>query len=120
MEDVIANEFIPSVVGSNVSPNERMILALPVKHGGLGIQDPSQTAQLEYNETSVTEQLTNLILNQTVSLETLDQCEIKKVKDDLRNAKTARYTEKFQMLSKNPSPLTQLAITAEKEKGASA
>ena len=57
MEDVIANEFIPSVVGSNVSPNERMILALPVKHGGLGIQDPSQTAQLEYEASvRVTEQ----------------------------------------------------------------
>ena len=121
LENVIANEFIPSVVGGSVTPNERMVLALPVKHGGLGIQDPSQTAQLEYEASiQVTMQLKNLTVSQNNSLETLDQNVIRRVKEDLRNAKTSRYIQEFERLSQNLPPLTYRSITAEKEKGASA
>ena len=85
------------------------------------MNDPSsQTAELKY-EASVkdTEQLTNLILDQTVSLETLDHSKIERLKDDLRIAKSVRYSSEFKMLSQTLSLLTQRAITAEKEKGVS-
>ena len=48
-----------------------------------------------------------------------DHSKIKSVKDDLRIAKSIRYSREFKMLNQTFSPLTQRAITAEKEKGAS-
>ena len=36
LENVIANEFIASFVGSSATPNERRRLALPVSYGDLG------------------------------------------------------------------------------------
>ena len=74
LEDVIREKLIPAVVGRKVSDIEREILALPVRFGGIGLMNPVETADLEF-ETSVriTNNLTNLIVNQERSLENLDE-----------------------------------------------
>ena len=65
LEDCIRNTFIPSIVGREVSDDERDILSLPVRFGGLGIANPSETANREYNASKViTQNLTRLILQQ--------------------------------------------------------
>ena len=38
LDDIISNEFLPSLFGSSISPNERDLLALPIKDGGLGLR----------------------------------------------------------------------------------
>ena len=58
LEDAIRNNFIPAVIGRNVSEIERQMLALPVRFGGIGIQNPVKTADTEFEaSTVVTENL---------------------------------------------------------------
>ena len=73
LEEVITNTFIPAIIGREVSAIERRILALPCRFGGIGIQDPTRTADIEYYASKkITEDLTNLIFDQNQSLEALD------------------------------------------------
>ena len=71
LESTIKNNLIPNITGRN-SPGdqERELLALPTHLGGLGIVNPTLTAQLEY-ETSIrmTEPLVHKIINQEETLE---------------------------------------------------
>ena len=61
---------------------------VPLRHGGLGIQNPTKTAESEYQSSrSITAQLTQLIISQNPSLSSLDR---KKVED----AKKEVYEEK--------------------------
>ena len=48
LEDCIRHKLIPSIVGRNVSDVERSILSLPVRYGGLGIANPVNTSEREY------------------------------------------------------------------------
>ena len=48
LDEIITNEFIPALFGTNISLDEREILSLPVKEGGLGLQSPSENADNIY------------------------------------------------------------------------
>ena len=66
---------------------ERKILSLPVRLGGMGIQNPSLTAETEFrNSSAITQNLTTLIVNQEQNLENYDLerliCEMKKMKTE--------------------------------------
>ena len=61
---------------------------MPVRFGGLGIQDPSKTAEHEHASSSkVTEKLTELIYQQEKALTSLDYTKIKVAKDEVKNEK---------------------------------
>ena len=53
LEDVIHETFLPAVIGRKRSDQERKILALPVllpvRFGGLGVANPVECADREYN-----------------------------------------------------------------------
>ena len=74
LEDAIREQFLPSIVGRPVSDVERRILALPVRFGGIGVLNPVETADREY-ETSVnvTSNLKSIIYNQEDTLANLDE-----------------------------------------------
>ena len=71
LDKVIDNEFIPAVTEGHVcSDDERKLLSLPVRLGGLGIPIFSETCSREFAaSTRITEQLTESIVNQRVQLE---------------------------------------------------
>ena len=71
LDKVIDNEFIPAVTEGHVCSNdERKLLSLPVRMGGLGIPIFSETCSREFAaSTRITEQLTESIVNQRVQLE---------------------------------------------------
>ena len=48
LEEVISKELIPTLVKNNISELDRTIFALPARHGGLGIFNPTTTANNEY------------------------------------------------------------------------
>ena len=48
LEKVIHEKLIPSIIGRTINDVERRILALPVKLGGMGIYNPTLTADNEY------------------------------------------------------------------------
>ena len=49
LERPISNVLIPSLIGCNCSEAERDLEALPVRMGGLGLINPSDSADAEYS-----------------------------------------------------------------------
>ena len=45
VEDMICNKFLPQLLGSEFTPEDRAVFALPVKFAGLGIPNPTTTAK---------------------------------------------------------------------------
>ena len=66
VEDVIRHKFIPALCESrSCSDDERLLLSLPVKLGGLGIPDLTRMAALGYDASkSLTEHVAKKISNQ--------------------------------------------------------
>ena len=48
LDDIIDHELIPALFGTAISPNEREILSLPIREGGLGLRSLSQTSDQTY------------------------------------------------------------------------
>jgi len=66
LENAIRDQFISALVGREVSEAERQIIALPLRHGGLGLTDPRETANTEYKHSiQITDKLTTKIYTQT-------------------------------------------------------
>ena len=74
LEDEIFNNLIPALVGRKVNNQEREILSLPVRYGGMGILNPVETADEEFNaSTYITEGLTQIIKAQDIDFRNYDQ-----------------------------------------------
>ena len=74
LEEAIGQSLIPAILGRNVDKIERDMLALPLRYGGLGIQNPTKTADREYEASrKITKQLTELIFIQDQDLGKLDK-----------------------------------------------
>ena len=69
LEECIREKLIPAILGRNVTDLERRMISLPVRMGGLGIQNPILTADNEFRNSSIiTTSLTRLIENQETDL----------------------------------------------------
>ena len=99
--------MIPAVIGRKVSDIHRSLFALPVRYGGLGITNPVETADREY-ETSLklTEDLTTLICNQETSLKSLDR---EKIESRAKGLKLLKETQLKTELSRIMNRLDQAA-----------
>ena len=66
LDDTINTKFIPAITeGHNCSEDDRRLLALPVRLGGLGLPIFTELCEREFrNSTIITEQLTNKIIEQ--------------------------------------------------------
>ena len=70
LENVIRDQLIPALVGREVSDAERQMLALPLRHGGLGLTDPRETAKMEYEHyNQITNKLTAKSYTQKLDLD---------------------------------------------------
>ena len=88
LEESIRESLIPAIIGRNVSDTERMIISLPMRYGGLGIANPVETAEREYQASiTVTENLAELIYNQE---QNLDNYDTKRQAEIISNLKTAK------------------------------
>ena len=120
LEDAIRSQLIPEIVGRPVNDTERDILALPYRYGGLGIQNPTQTASTEYSiSRDVTSQLTNLILNQDSDVKKIDKSVLKEMKSRKKAEKEARFKEKVATLTDSLSENEVRSFSTAQEKGAS-
>jgi hypothetical protein len=69
LENAISQKLIPAIIGRNINDVERRLLALPVRFGGLGIQNPTITAETEFkNSILATRNLTRIIQDQETNL----------------------------------------------------
>ena len=82
LQDTILKSLIPAIAGRNVSDIERDMIALPLRYGGLGIQNPTITVDREYNSSKeITKQLNELICIQDEDIAKLDRALITKSKN---------------------------------------
>ena len=66
LDDIIENEFLPALFGRDISMQEREVLALPVKEGGLGIRRIHENASKSYQTSrKIMTPLINEIKNQS-------------------------------------------------------
>ncbi len=73
-----------------------LFFSLPVRYGGLGIADPTETADREYDASrSVTESLANLILHQQQDISRYDREAVSTKIKQLQHAKDQHLTQKL-------------------------
>ena len=103
LEKCLREVFIPSVLGRKVSELERKILSLPVRFGGLGIANPLECADREYDASCIiTENLSSLIFQQQQDLafynteETIQRIKnLQRTKEDFLSDKFDRILEEI-------------------------
>ena len=101
LEDSIRENLLPAIIGRKISDMERRILALPVRFGGIGVLNPVETSNIEYDTSvKITSDLKKIIYNQEKTLENLDENRVnniinksKKIKrnDSHKNLKPSKH-----------------------------
>ena len=120
LEQLIREKLIPSIIGGRYISNEyRNIFALPTRHGGMGMENPVDVSDFEYqNSLLMTKQLTDTIYNQCHSLQ-LEEDVQEAAKKELATRKSDWYKrlqdQSFAELSADERKVIALAS----EKGAS-
>ena len=121
LEDAIRMKLIPALTeGRIVTDDERLLLSLPPRLGGMGIIAPQIISDLEYQlSTLATSKLTGAIKAQ---LKTLPPEFNEKVKDDKLEVKRLRsefYSNQVAKLEEKMTPSKKRANEIAREKGAS-
>ncbi|MDA8002339.1 MAG: reverse transcriptase domain-containing protein, partial [Alphaproteobacteria bacterium] len=121
LEDAIRHKFAPAVTGhSQFSENERQILSLPARMGGLSICIPKELAKEEYvNSVTATEPLVRAVSEQR--REAMDECanEMTKIRNNIKNKKKKHIQERTEAIQDHASGNMKLAMDLAKETGAS-
>ena len=119
LEEVIREKFIPAIVGRNISDLERRILALPVRFGGLGIQNPVETADREYEiSVKITSNLKEIICNQEYNLDNLNEEAVRETINQTKQEKNQRFTQEFERVKSQVSQDLKRCLELAQEKGA--
>ena len=122
LEEALREKLIPAIIGRKVTDMERRILALPVRLGGMGIQNPTLTADTEFgNSSMVTRNLTKLIEDQETNLDNYDADRIMSEIRRLSTEKEETFLEELEEIRNLlPDPKLKRCIELAGEKGAGA
>ena len=116
LEKCIRDTFIPAVIGRKVSDIHRRLFALPIRLGGMGIINPVEAADKEYDTSvKVTEYLVDLIYHQATSLKTLDK--VKARAEALELAKEKRLKTELTFIMSRLDQDAQRSIELLQEQG---
>ena len=118
LERAISNVLIPSLKGRNCSMAERDLEALPVRMAGLGLINPSDSADTEYSASiRVSAPLVSKIEAQ--SHETPEEAEVQRLVYATRKEKDDELREELEEVKAMLPDKTQRAMDLACEKGAS-
>ena len=121
LEKVLRDDFIPTIVGRTISDIERQMIALPLRFGGLGIQNPVDTANREYTASnSITKQLQSLIFAQDTDLGKMDKSMVAHEKEMLKADKELFFKAEYNRLHQLLPAEQQKTFEEASQKGASA
>jgi hypothetical protein len=119
LEDCIHQKFIPVLVGQNINENERELIALPPRLGGLGITNPVQVSDMEYeNSMKLTAQLQLLIVNQDTDGEVNEE-KMKEEKSCIKERRNTHFNDQLEKVKSKLNQEKQKLLEASMEKGAS-
>ena len=120
LETAIRNELIPELLGKSVDDKEREIISLPVRFGGLGILNPVQSKDVEYNSSvKTTKDLTHLIYSKETEYSMLDSSKMRDAKKKLKEEKESSLKVRVTELETNMSETQRRLFHCSMEKGAS-
>jgi hypothetical protein len=121
LEKAIAEVFLPALLDLNTEETAKLrpLIALPVRHGGLGIPDPSTTGAFCFDaSTAITSLLTSTLLNGT----SLDVQEHRKTsataRADAKIHQRASHDESLATILSNATPLNKRRIKRSASTGA--
>lgn len=120
IEEQIKNELIPALCDNQISIMNREIMSLPVRYGGMAIDNPVQIADKEYEYSlKVTEQVWQAIISQDMELHINE--------DDIRNRilyvqkeKKSNFEQKLTLITSELSEEKKRQLLLLREKGTSA
>ena len=97
--DYLRSRFIPAITGGHIcSDVERALLAIPVKFGGLGLQNLCEVANTELlNSKEKTRELYENVIKQNKDFQ-IDSEKTKTIKYELKRRKISNYTNKLEEL----------------------
>ena len=121
LEDVIRNLFLPAITGQNAfSDDDRDLMALPARLGGLGIIDPSHQTTTHYKSSEkITAPLASLILLQSQHYPPEAKEEQTRAKTTARNQRRQQEAKAAEELKERMPDRKRRAMTVSAEKGAS-
>ena len=116
LKRAISDVLIPSLIGRNCSEAERNLVALPVRMGGLGLINPSDSADTEYSaSTRVSAPLVSKIAAQ--SDETPEEAKVQRLVYATRKQKDDGLKEELEKVKAMLPDKTQRAVDLACEKG---
>ena len=119
LEKAIRETLIPALVGRIVTDTERKIFALPVKLGGLGIYNPTITADVEFHASNrITSDLTGIICRQEKDLANYDKDRVTSTIKEIKNEKAENHQECLQEVMSLVDEKMKRILTLAQEKGA--
>ena len=120
LEDAIHQKFIPSLTGRDVcSYEERRLLSLPARLGGLNIINPMEIAKSEFEASqSISAPLAEMIVNQTKP-NSFERPILQSIKTQVKQSKQQFLEDKTRDVREQSSPHMQRAMDLASEKGAS-
>ena len=115
LEALIRNRLIPAILGGReVSDELRSVLRLPARFGGMGFLDPSEEADLEYNNSvRVTAQLADHIFEQKSELQ-IDEKMQENLLKELRSEKAQRWIDQKEQLTISAQLSYHVSLASEK------
>ncbi len=121
LEQSLRRNLIPAIIGRKVSDLERDMIALPLRYGGLGIQNPTVIANREFKASlSITKELTHLIYNQDLDITKLDNATVSKMKEEFKLEKEDWFKQERERILNLMTPITRKrAFEHASEKGVS-
>ena len=118
LERAITEVLIPAITDHQVSADERSLLALPVRMGGLGLENPSESSSLEYEASvTVTEPLVQRIVAQ--NHQPPDAADMRSAISHMGAKKNEFLKGKEETVKNSLSPRSLRAAELASEKGAS-
>ena len=120
LEDAIRNQLIPSLVGRKISQIEPRILALPVRLGGMGIRNPTMSSEEFDASSSITENLTGIIVNQESDFTNYNEEEVKKCINAVKTRKERRMEDELKQIEELVDEKTKRILELAQEKGSGA
>ena len=120
LENAIREKLIPAIIGREVSDIERRILALPVRLGGMGIEDPTKCSDKFTASTNITANLTNIIINQERDFTNYNSEEVKQSIAAVRAEKETRLKNELQQINELVDSKMQRTLELLQEKGSGA
>ena len=120
LEDTISQTLLPALLGRPLNNQERHLLALPTRFGGLGIPNPVEQSAKEYEAScKVTNPLTEAIIQRASSYSYDIMAAQISAKSEISSSRNAQYKRSAADLKTTLPPQLQRAMDLAAEKGAS-